>query len=67
MRHFSYLEMNQEDINTPTIVTMTEDEILAQYYEYWQGEMRKVGKADQISPEACLEDFVAVHWAYEVP
>lgn len=45
---------------------ITRDEILAQYFPYWSEQMRRVGKADQISEESCIEDFMVVHWAYPV-
>ena len=51
---------------TNVVVELTDSEILDQYYEYWKTQMTKVGKADQISPEACIEDFVVVNWAWEV-
>jgi hypothetical protein len=67
MRRFTYLELNPENLDVPHVVTMTDDEILALYFDWWQTQMREAGKADQISPEGCLEDFIAVHWAHEVP
>lgn len=45
--------------------TISDEEILASYYPHWQEQMRKVGKEHLISPEACIEDFVVVHWAYK--
>lgn len=45
---------------------ITEEEILRTYYPYWQEQMRKVGKEALISPEACIEDFIVVHWAWKV-
>lgn len=59
MRHFKYQDLDGTHY-------LTEEDILAQYYPHWQQQMTKVGKADQISPEGCIEDFVAVHWAEEV-
>lgn len=45
---------------------LTELEILKAYYPYWQRKMRKVDKQEQINPRACIEDWVVVHWAWEV-
>jgi hypothetical protein len=45
---------------------MTRAEILAQFFPYWSGEMRRIGKAHEISEESCVEDFVIVHWAWRV-
>jgi hypothetical protein len=47
-------------------VVVTEEEILATYYPWWQGQMRRVGREALISPENCIEDWVVAHWAEEV-
>lgn len=64
MRHFQFVEQGQND--EPFVVNISDEEILATYFSYWQEEMLRAGKADQISPESCIEDFCAVHWASEV-
>ena len=46
-------------------VTMTEREILREYYEYWRGQMVRVGKLDDITPENCIQDWVVVNWAWK--
>jgi hypothetical protein len=43
--------------------TLSRAEVLAQYFEWWSEQMRKAGKEDLISEEACIEDFIVVHWA----
>lgn len=40
----------------PVTVTMSEAEILAAYYPWWQAQMRKADTADQISERACIDD-----------
>ena len=45
---------------------ITDDEIIKDYFPYWKEQMIKVGKEDLISHENCIEDFVVVHWAWEV-
>lgn len=44
---------------------ISDEEILASYYPWWQEQMRKVGKEHLISEASCIEDFVVVHWAYK--
>lgn len=44
-------------------VVMTEDEIIDFYYDYWSNRLEEIGKADQISRENCIEDFIIGHWA----
>ena len=41
----------------------TESEILAMYFDYWSEQMRRVDKETEISPEACIEDWVVINWA----
>ena len=44
----------------------TEEEILEIYYPHWKREMTRIGKVDQISERACIEDWVVVNWAWKV-
>lgn len=45
--------------------TRTEEQIIAEYYDYWKTRMEQVGKADKISEENCIADWVVVNWAWE--
>ena len=64
MRHFRWNEPGEK--GETLVIDATDDEILEHYFPYWCDQMRQVGKGDKINTEACLEDFVAVHWAWEV-
>lgn len=46
---------------------LTRSEILAEYFPWWSAQMQRVGKADQISEDACLDDWIVTHWAWLVP
>lgn len=46
------------------VVRTSEDEIRRLYYPYWSREMWKVEKQADITFENCLQDWVAVHWAW---
>jgi hypothetical protein len=59
MRHFKYQDQDGEH-------TFSEAQILADYYPYWQEQVRRVGREHLISPENCIEDWVAVNWAEEI-
>jgi hypothetical protein len=63
-RRWSYVEPTDDGV-TPVEVTMTEKEILDIYWEYWSVKMREVGKEDQISEKACVDDWIVVNWAYQ--
>ena len=45
---------------------VTDAEILETYYPWWASEMRRLGRDHIISEEACIEDWVVVHWAWEI-
>jgi len=65
-----YWSMSYPDENDNDVVeTLSEDEIIAQYYPYWSGRMiEKYGQEefDKIwSKKECIEDWVVVHWAWE--
>jgi hypothetical protein len=62
MRYFSYVEPGDDDLSVIKVV-MSEEEILASYWEYWCSRMKEVGHADLINQETCIEDWCTVHWA----
>lgn len=64
MRKFTFIEPDES--GNPVQHEMTEKEVLDYYFEYWSGQMKKVGKEDMISEERCIEDFCVVHWASEI-
>lgn len=66
-RRWQYCEPGVDSIDPPTVVEMTDSEILLNYFDYWSAQMWKVNKADQISEQACIDDWVVMHWASEVP
>jgi hypothetical protein len=65
MRWFQVHEPGEdgEDI----VQEVSDEYILATYYPEWQAAMRKVGREHDISPENCIQDWVTVHWAREIP
>lgn len=68
MRYYRYIEPrdpNNDDFSSE-IVTLSEQEILDSYWDYWYTNMcEKFGKAEY-SKESCLKDWCAVHWAWLV-
>ncbi len=46
--------------------TLSEQDILDHYWEYWYEAMVRAGKRDLISLDRCIGDFVTVNWAWEV-
>ncbi len=51
--------------------TLSEKEILDQYWEHWSGQMKRAfyekrmmnATIEDITPEKCIEDWCIVHWA----
>lgn len=48
------------------IHTMTDNEILRVYYDHWRDQMYRALRQDEVNTEACIRDFVMVHWAKEL-
>lgn len=63
-RRYAFIEPDEK--GEPITVVVSEAEILETYYPWWQGELRRLGRDDLISPEQCLEDWMAIHWAAEM-
>ena len=52
--------------DTSGVYDLTEDEIIEQYFDYWSGEMKRIGREDLISKDRCIDDFLTIHWAWEI-
>jgi hypothetical protein len=50
---------------TVLTITMTEQQIIVDYYLFWCDQMQRAGQ-DAFTREGCIEDWVVAHWAYEV-
>lgn len=52
-----------------TMRTLSESDIIAEYWQYWYGRMcEKYGKehVDQnFTHKDCIDDWVIIHWAWE--
>lgn len=51
------------------VIEMSEQDILNKYWSHWSSLMiRKYGEGHElITEENCIEDFIAVNWAWEKP
>lgn len=65
MKRYSFVELTDED--HPITFTMTEKAILDEYWPYWEMKMLAKYPAghELITKENCLEDWIAVNWAWE--
>jgi hypothetical protein len=70
MRYFSYNEYDPDHPDGGYVVTVSEEDIRRDYYEFWYGEMCKKFGKDEVDAkycfEDCIDDFCIVNWAWEV-
>ena len=74
MRYFSYNEYDPDspmaDDSGGYVETITDDEIRREYYPFWYEKMcKKFGKEHvdaNYNFDDCLDDWMVVHWAWEV-
>ncbi len=55
-----------DEHNNPIEETLSEQDILDFYWEYWYEVMVRADKRDLISLDRCIEDFIAINWAEEL-
>ena len=65
MKTFICYEDDPEDPAGGITLEYTEDDIIAEYWEFWVSQLKRVGREDLISRENCIEDWIAVNWALE--
>jgi hypothetical protein len=63
MRYFRYNEQGDPE---NVVVTISEEQILREYFPWWKRQLERSGKTHLISEENCLEDWQATNWAWEV-
>ena len=62
MKYWTYVEHGKE--GKEVYRTVSEAQIIKEYYPYWCQRMREVGKEHLISREECIDDWVVLHWAW---
>lgn len=66
MKYFRYVEPG---FQTEAVeYTLSEDDIIAEFWKPWSERMtKKYGEGHRlITRENCIDDWVVVHWAWEV-
>lgn len=64
MKYWTIVEPGDDD-STPVYSTLSEEEILKYYFDYWSSRMKSIGKNNEITPDNCIYDWCVVHWAWE--
>ena len=64
MRFWSFVEMDTNTLGEMFTrwVTMSDQEILDYYWDYWSNKMLAEGPNDMCTFENCIDDFCIVHW-----
>lgn len=69
MRYYSYDQPVDPGFLKNEVVTVSENEILDMYYDFWYDEMcKKYGKEKvdaNFTYKDCIDDWVVVNWAWE--
>ena len=67
-RYFSYNVYDPDHEDNGYVRTVSEQEILDEYWEWWKNAMiAKYGEGHElINEQECINDFVVCHWAWEV-
>ena len=65
MKYYSYIEPDENEDWKATKIVLSEQEILAQWWDEWSNKMKELGKAEMINQRQCIEDFCTIHWASE--
>ena len=65
MRFWSFVEMDTNTMGEffTRWVTMSDQEILDYYWDYWSDKMLAEGPNDMCTFENCIDDFCIIHWA----
>jgi hypothetical protein len=69
MKYYTYVEPTSSEDMEPMYITLSEEEILKEYWDYWYERMcNKFGKevvdSSYASPD-CIDDWITVHWAWQ--
>lgn len=69
MKYYSYNDYHTDPSVDPYVATLSEEEVIAQYWPYWYGKMcEKFGKEHvdaNYSVQECVNDWIIVNWAWE--
>jgi len=69
MRYWTIVTPDNDEASTPIYETLSEDDILEQYWDYWSSKMiAKYGEETFFknwSTQDCIDDWTILHWAWE--
>jgi len=69
MKYYSYNDYETDPIIDSTVRTLSEKEIILEYWDYWyDGMCKKFGKElvdKNYTYQDCIDDWCVVNWAWE--
>ena len=63
MKYWTYVEPGKE--GKEDYRTLSEQQILKEYFPYWKKRMKEVNKEHLITRQNCIDDWVTLHWAWK--
>lgn len=68
MRRFKISYPSEKYNGAHVTKIVTEQEVLSEYYPFWSKQLEEKGlHAIAKDKERCIDDWIAVHWAVELP
>jgi len=64
MRYFKYHEPREDGTDREVIMSVAD--VKNDYYPFWKEQVMQKDKNADISFERCLDDWIAVNWAYGI-
>lgn len=66
MKYYTYVEPTSETDMTPVYHTLSEEEIIKEYWPTFIERIKKLGwSEDSVCHWDCIDAWVVVHWAWE--
>jgi hypothetical protein len=66
MRYWIYVEPCTLLSSEPVYHIMSDEAVIAVYWDYWREKMTRAGLEQLLDTERCITDWATVNWAQEV-
>lgn len=66
MKYYTYVEPTSATDSSPVYKTLSEDEIIKEYWDYFIEKLQKRGyNINNVVRQDCIDEWVIIHWAIE--
>lgn len=62
---WTYIDPKTIDREPPEFITVSEADILKEFFPYWSKKMKKYGKESEITEDNCISDWSILRWAHK--